>query len=136
MQFSTPQTLEILRDQTDSVEVYDERSFTRGTAPPAAVLNLVAARHYVGIGNARRIRAVRPLPSSWSCIASQTTRPMRADGSLVRGRGQLLGSRTATQQHRADHVAHGGPDPSWAASDVARGRVSPRAPGAKGGGPL
>ena len=41
MQFSGEQLRGVLSNQLESIAVYDERSFTRGTVQPSGALNLV-----------------------------------------------------------------------------------------------
>lgn len=61
MQVAGDQLRKILEQQEQDVMVYDSRSFSRGSVRPTVALKLIGAASYVGIGNGRRIRALRPL---------------------------------------------------------------------------
>ncbi len=82
MQFSEFETVEILRRQQERVVLYDHRSFSRGTLLPEEALIEVTVRPYVGIGNRRRIKAIRPLTTSWRRIAEDSITTIGRRGSV------------------------------------------------------
>jgi hypothetical protein len=60
MQFDGEELRQILKRQTEGVEVYDAAGFARGELA-AALAARMALSAYVGVGNRRRIRYLRPL---------------------------------------------------------------------------
>ncbi len=87
MQFIGNQLKNILEQQQREVDVYDSRSYARGSVKPATALRLLELRTYVGIGNAKRIRAIRPLDGSMTIgqlhqASHLTVRPRDERGSL------------------------------------------------------
>ncbi|MEO8593670.1 MAG: hypothetical protein ABI759_10125 [Candidatus Solibacter sp.] len=87
MQFIGNQLKSILERQQREVEVYDSRSYPRGTVKPTTALRLLELGSYVGIGNPKRIRAIRPLDGNMTIgqlhQASHTTvRPRDARGVI------------------------------------------------------
>ena len=104
MQFSREQLDAILRQQIAEVGVYDGQGFLRGNVRPLVATRIIAAGEYVGIGNKRRIRYIRPLGAAGSLAelsnASRTTRSIRGDGSSRYGNGQLLGQPQSHQEHK------------------------------------
>ncbi len=93
MQFDVEETRGILGRQTDLVAIHDRSGFPRGGAlEPLLVLKCVNLALYVGIGNRRRIRYLRPLGGQPS-RRSPGTQPVRADKSCRSlGPGQLMGN--------------------------------------------
>ena len=96
MQFDGDVLLTILKSQTEPVEVYDSGGFLRGdlAAVTAAGMSLGA---YVGVGNRRRIRYLRPLKAAGSVEdlqnGSRTTSRLSGENGVHLG-GQWL------RQHR------------------------------------
>lgn len=83
MQFSGQQLEAILSTQDEEVEVYDSEGFLRGQVRPRVAVRITCAGNYVGIGNRRRIRYLRPLNAVFDLRrlhdASRTTRRVRND---------------------------------------------------------
>jgi len=87
MQVSGDQLRRILEQQEHEVAVYDSRSFSRGTVRPKVALKLISAASYVGIGNGKRIRAIRPLNGNMTIgqlhqASHRTRRPRNERGVL------------------------------------------------------
>ena len=87
MQFIGNQLKNILEQQQREVAVYDSRSYPRGSVKPATALRILELGTYVGIGNPKGIRAIRPLNGNMTISqlhqASHTTaRPRDDRGSL------------------------------------------------------
>jgi hypothetical protein len=77
-----------LQRQQHAVAIYNLNSFVRGTVSPATALRILKDEKYVGIGNNKRIRALRPLAENMSIAqlhqASRTTqRPRGMGGELI-----------------------------------------------------
>lgn len=87
MQFSGQQLGTILQQQGAEVAVYDAHGSFRGNVSPHAAVRIIAEREYVGIGNKRRIRYIRPLWGTMSPEAlrngSRTTRRIRNDHGVI-----------------------------------------------------
>ncbi len=64
MQFEGPELENILRRQVVPVHVQDSRFHDRGTIGKQEALQLVRSGLYVGVGNRKRIRFLRPLNRS------------------------------------------------------------------------
>jgi hypothetical protein len=60
MQFEGDDLCRILNGQAETVEVYGSDGFLRGDLP-AAITARMTLSAYVGVGNRRRIRYIRPL---------------------------------------------------------------------------
>ena len=61
MQFDGTVLEQVLAGQREEVGVYDCDSFLRGLVQPWQALDMARGGRYVGIGNRRRIRVIRPL---------------------------------------------------------------------------
>src|SRR3990170_68722 len=89
MQFAGQQLEAILSVQDRAVAVYDSDGFLRDEVRPKTAVRIAAAGNYVGIGNRRRIRYLRPLNGTFDLRrlhdASRTTRRVTND------EGQLIG---------------------------------------------
>lgn len=87
MQFIGNQLKNILEQQQREVAVYDSRSYPRGSVKPATALRLLDLGSYVGIGNPKRIRAIRPLNGNMTIgqihQASHTTVRPRNDRGVL-----------------------------------------------------
>lgn len=87
MQFSGEQLDAILKQQIVEVAVYDVQGFFRGNVRPLAATRIIAEREYVGIGNKRRIRYIRPLGAAGSLgdlnNGSRTTCRVRNDSGVI-----------------------------------------------------
>jgi len=87
MQFSGQQLGAILNQQGAEVAVYDAHGSFRGNVGPHAAVRIIAEREYVGIGNKRRIRYIRPLWGAASLAAlrngSRTTCRVRNDDGVI-----------------------------------------------------
>lgn len=100
MQFSGNQLLAILSNQVEALAVYDAQSFTRGEVEPANALVLAASGSFFGIGNKKRIKAIRPVTTIFRSNSSRTTRPVRAGADNFRiGDGQLMGNSRTLHEH-------------------------------------
>jgi hypothetical protein len=87
MQFSGEQLSAILTQQNAEVAIYDGQGFFRGNVRASAAVRMIGEREFVGIGNKRRIRYLRPL---WAAShlsdlnhASRTTCRIRNDGGVI-----------------------------------------------------
>jgi hypothetical protein len=102
MQFEGAELTGILRRQTEAVQIHDRIGRTVDVQTPGAAVLTAATGTCVGVGNERRIRFLRPMTTSWGLNSgSQTTRPMRADGTgKYYGSGQLLGNPHTLREHR------------------------------------
>jgi hypothetical protein len=94
MQFSGKQLDTILKQQSVEVAVYDGQGFLKGKVRPLAAMRLTERCEYVGIGNKRRIRYIRPLWGAGSLgdlnNASCTTCRIRNDlGVIIASRPHL-----------------------------------------------
>ena len=90
MQFAGGQLATILNAQNQEVEVYDSEGFLRGEVRPQIAVRIASRGNYVGVGNRRRIRYLRPLDGVFDIRrlhdASRTTRRVKNDrGQLISG---------------------------------------------------
>jgi hypothetical protein len=87
VQFENNQLVTILKRQFEEVDVYDACGNLRGSVAPGIAARISSNGQFVGVGNSRRIRYVRPLGSAISCAAlqnaSRTTRRIRNDAGIV-----------------------------------------------------
>ena len=97
MQFYGDELKKILGGQDKSVEVYDSGGFLRGEFSSSVAARMML-QGYVGVGNRRRIRYLRPLNTAHELSdlrnGSRTTKRAKGDS------GQFLGGHTL-REHRA-----------------------------------
>jgi hypothetical protein len=99
MQIQDKSLTDILGRASGPVEVRDEAGSFRGSVPRRVALAL-AERGYVGVGNRRRIRYLRPLSRGTALNAgSRLTRRVVADHTCrVYAAGQAIGAANANQE--------------------------------------
>jgi hypothetical protein len=97
LQFYGDELKQILRFQDKPVEVYDSGGFLRGEISGALAARMMLDA-YVGIGNRRRIRYLRPL--STACELSDLRNGSRTTKRVRGNSGQFLGGHTL-REHRA-----------------------------------
>jgi hypothetical protein len=100
MQFDGKSLIEILHKTDGPIDVRDEAGSRRYAVPRRVALALAERGDYVGVGNLRRIRYMRPLARGASLRAgSRFTRPVRADASCrIHVAGQVIGCPRANQE--------------------------------------
>jgi hypothetical protein len=106
MQFSGEQLDAILKQQIVEVAVYDGQGFFRGNVRPLAATRMIAGRDYVGIGNKRRIRYIRPLWAAGSLSdlsnGSRTTCRVRNDSGIIIAPRPYVEHRVLTTDHTTE----------------------------------
>jgi hypothetical protein len=93
VQFDGKSLLGILEHAENAIDLRDENGGLRGPISQRLALKLAESGSYVGIGNLRRIRYLRPLTRLCALNGgSHTTRPVRADQSCrIYGDKQVIG---------------------------------------------